>query len=134
MKSFKIYTHPNGRVEAVKQGWSWPAFLFGAFWALFKQLWAIGIGLLAVAVAWGFISLQFHSQAVDLLGNLIGIGIGVVFGIQGNGWREANLSSRGYKAGGIVEAANGESAVAAHANGNNGNDNNAPPPTTMREF
>ncbi|HET7268403.1 MAG TPA: DUF2628 domain-containing protein [Oleiagrimonas sp.] len=131
MKSFKIYTHPAGRVEAVKQGWSWPAFLFGAFWALFKKLWAIGIGLLVIAIIWGIISAQLHSHAVDLLGNLVGIVIGVFFGIYGNGWRESNLSSRGYVAGGVVEAANGESAVAAHANGNPGP---PPTPTTTRQF
>lgn len=39
MKHYKIYEHPAGRIEAVKQGWSWPAFFFVPTWALFKKMW-----------------------------------------------------------------------------------------------
>jgi hypothetical protein len=42
LKDFKIYENPFGDQEAVKQGWSWPAFIFGGFWALWKNLWLIG--------------------------------------------------------------------------------------------
>ncbi|WP_226912943.1 hypothetical protein [Halomonas sp. 3D7M] len=37
MKEFKIYMHPAGMHEAVKQGWSWPGFFFGPIWALVKK-------------------------------------------------------------------------------------------------
>ncbi len=36
MKQYKIYEHPAGAIEAVKLGWSWPAFFFVSIWALFK--------------------------------------------------------------------------------------------------
>jgi hypothetical protein len=46
MKTFKIYEPPTGECEAVKQGWSWPAFFFGPIWALVKTLWGLGVGFL----------------------------------------------------------------------------------------
>ncbi len=41
MKQYKIFKHPNGETEAVKQSWSWPAFFFTWIWALIKKLWVI---------------------------------------------------------------------------------------------
>lgn len=37
MKTYKIFKNPTGQYEAVKQGWSWPAFLFGGIWACVKK-------------------------------------------------------------------------------------------------
>ena len=39
MKQYKIFKHPLGKIEAVKQGWSWPAFFFNWIWALVKKMW-----------------------------------------------------------------------------------------------
>ena len=37
MKTYKIFKNPTGQYEAVKQGWSWPAFFFGGIWACVKK-------------------------------------------------------------------------------------------------
>jgi len=39
MKQYKIFVNPQGTCEAVKQGWSWPAFLFTWVWGIFKKMW-----------------------------------------------------------------------------------------------
>ncbi len=46
MKTFSVYRDRKGMFEAVKQGWSWPAFFFGWIWALVKGLPGLAFGLL----------------------------------------------------------------------------------------
>jgi hypothetical protein len=93
MKQYKIFKHPSGAIEAVKQGWSWPAFLFSFIWAVAKKMWAIGIGLLLLSMI--FISMV--GAGADLLINIVSIIVSVAFGIYGNFLREKNLASRGYE-------------------------------------
>lgn len=108
MKKYKIFIHPSGATEAVKQGWSWPAFLFSFVWAMVKKMWAIGIGLFILSVI--FISMV--GTGADLLINIISIIVSVVFGMYGNSWREKNLESRDFEIKGTVTAANPEEAIA----------------------
>jgi hypothetical protein len=108
MKQYKIFKHPSGVIEAVKQGWSWPAFLFSFVWAVVKKMWAIGIGLFILSLI--FISMV--GKESDLLINGISVVVSVIFGIYGNSWREKNLESRGYEMKVTVTAANPGDAVA----------------------
>ncbi|WP_284337045.1 hypothetical protein [Comamonas sp. NoAH] len=43
MKEFKIFQHPSGEIQAVKQGICWPAFLFTFFgpWLQKCGFWAL---------------------------------------------------------------------------------------------
>ena len=113
MKQYKIFKHPSGNSEAVKQGWSWPAFFFSFIWAMVKKQWALGFAVLV-----GFFVLGFIIGAVgggdssDAIINVIALIINIVFGINGNSWREKNLISRGYEQADTVTAANPEGAVA----------------------
>lgn len=43
MRTFRVYAHPTRGSEAVKVGFSWPAFWFGGFWMLAKKLWGYAI-------------------------------------------------------------------------------------------
>jgi len=78
VKRYSIYLHPTGKIEAVKEGFSWPAFSFVALWALTKKLYLLGcVALLAswfvgMTVGWGW--------AYFVLTSLLG----VVFGVKGN--------------------------------------------------
>jgi hypothetical protein len=110
VKQYKIFKHPSGATEAVKQGWSWPAFLFSFVWAMVKKMWAIGIGLFILSVI--FISMV--GTGADLLINIISIIVSLVFGMYGNFWREKNLDSRGYEMQRTVTAANPEEAIALY--------------------
>lgn len=116
MKVFKIYVNPEGSYEAVKQGWSWPAWLFGVIWSLTKRLWGLSIGVLL-----SFFMLRFIAstggdlgKAIGALMTLGGLVINICFGAYGNQWREANLLSRGFEYKGNVSAANSDSAIALY--------------------
>ena len=115
MKHYKIFEHPAGNIEAVKLGWSWPAFLFGSIWALCTRMWWVGGGVLVAQV---FIIGPFiESAAMEGEGGLIVLFDGLcwaVFGINGNRWRENKLQARGYDYKDIVSAGNPEGAIAPY--------------------
>ncbi|WP_296117595.1 DUF2628 domain-containing protein [uncultured Neisseria sp.] len=94
MKIYKIFKNPAGQYEAVKQGWSWPAFFFGGIWACVKKIWDLGITL----IIWSII-LQFtvRDLSVAHLLFMISLIIKIILGGYGNSLREKNLINRGYQ-------------------------------------
>jgi hypothetical protein len=110
---YKIFKHPSGAIEAVKQGWSWPAFFFSLIWAMVKKMWALGVSVLVAFFVLGFfIGAVGGGKGTEAIINIIGIIVNVFFGMGGNSWRENNLLSRGYELKDTVTAANSESATA----------------------
>ena len=122
MKQYKIYANPQGTYEAVKQGWSWPAFFFSMIWAMVKKMWGLGVGLLVAFFALGFvIGISGAGQGGEVLINIASIIGSIVFGINGNKWRENNLPKRGYEYKETVTAANPEGAIALYMKENTAN-------------
>lgn len=126
MKNYNIYKHSDGKIEAVKQGWSWPAFFFGGIWALIKQLWMVAGLIFAYAIISSIIiqsvtpSYDYYEYSGEdlsqafLLQNislLIQLGIAIFLGVKGNTLREANLIKRGYECIGNINAVNPDSAI-----------------------
>ena len=97
MKHYRIFEHPAGNIEAVKLGWSWPAFFFPVIWALFKKMWWLG----GCVFAFSFLAFLlpdealYESAILDVIA-VIEIVLRFIFGVNGNRWRENNLQSRGY--------------------------------------
>jgi len=119
VKQYKVYANPQGNYEAVKQGWSWPAFFFSWIWAMIKKMWGLGIGVLVAFLVLGFIiGAAGAGSGAEVLVNIAGIIVNIVFGINGNQWRESNLPTRGYEHKGTVTAANPEGAVALYMKDN----------------
>lgn len=116
MKQFKIYQHPDGTRQAVKQGWSWPGFFFGPIWALVKKLWGIGSGLLVLAFV---LSIVPPETDLGLIAAILMLAIYIVCGVNGNNWREKNLVSRGFDHVNSISAANPDGAIALHLKGDN---------------
>lgn len=113
MKQYKIFKHPGGELEAVKQGWSWPAFLFSCFWAIAKKMYLTGIALFALSFILGTIMGQLQmGERGEIALNIISIAVSIIFGLRGNEWREATLHSNGYEEMSIIEAATPQSALA----------------------
>ena len=118
MKTFNVYKHPTKGIEAVKVGFSWPAFFFGFFWMLVKKLWAYA-GTWFVA----YIVLSLIEKVTDLSGEggaqalvyLIRTAgyftLWLVPAFNGNKWREGNLSRRGYELFTTAQAETPEKAV-----------------------
>ncbi len=126
MKQYAIFENNHGQRDAVKQGWSWPAFLFGPFWALYCGFWGLGLGFLALTVC--LTALQAGLQhavgtdasslvSIALFFNMIAISLAVLFGVKGNEWREAKLIRNGYAHLGKVDAINDANAIVASVNG-----------------
>lgn len=116
MKQFKVFKHPSGTIQAVKQGWCWPAFFFNCIWAMFAKMWALGVGYLLAALAFGLIIGASGTGEADVLINVVSIAANIVFGVNGNAWREKNLISRGFELKDTVTAANKDGAVALFLN------------------
>jgi hypothetical protein len=115
MKQYKIYANPQGNYEAVKQGWSWPAFFFSCIWAMVKKMWGLGAGVLIAFLVLGFvIGASGAGSGGDALINIASIIANIIFGVNGNKWREGNLPTRGYEYKETVTAANPEGAIALY--------------------
>lgn len=129
MKNYKIFKHQDGRIEAVKQGWSWPGFFFGLIWALVKKLWNVAGALVAVMIAFWVISFALipnpndytsyyeFEQAMsafnvwDKISTVISLIIAIFIGSKGNSFRESNLLKNGYVLIGTAIAANPDMAI-----------------------
>lgn len=119
MKTFNIYKHPTLGFEAVKVGFSWPAFFFGWLWLLSKKLWGFaGAVFGTILLLLAFAALVGASDARDatVVGYLV-IAIGslalvLLPALKGNDWRETNLSKRGYERCASLQAYTPDHAVA----------------------
>lgn len=85
MNQYDIYEHPHGSIAAVKQGWSWPAFLFAPIWALSKRMWILGGSLLTVGLVATIMSppLLFLFPLSVLYTDLFSEDISMVIGLGG---------------------------------------------------
>lgn len=113
MRVYTVHLHrpllePERDVVLVKEGFSWPAFLFSVLWALWHGLWLVALGLIAVqAVISGI------AAAVNLnpLGDLIlSVGFALIVGFVGGDLRRWTLSRRGFAEAGVVAGENASSA------------------------
>lgn len=112
MTTYKVFTHPSGSTELVKQGWSWPAFLLPPLWALFKRLWGFAAGAMLFGVGFMLVStVTDPDRGVPLLLILAELALRFSFGLNGNSWREANLVSRGFAESRLITVGKGFPAV-----------------------
>lgn len=127
MKQYKVFRHPSGTSEAVKQGWSWPAFFFIFIWAMVKKMWGLGVGVLIGSLVLEFIlntavgtagggadGIVGGVEGGKLLPSIVSFVVNVILGVNGNSWREKNLVSRGFEHMDTVTAANPEGAMALY--------------------
>ena len=93
---------PDRDLVLVKEGFSWPAFLFSVPWALFARLWlaALVVALAMAAVEWVayLIELDPATRAVLSTGVLLG------FGWMANDLRRHRLERAGFVFQGVVAA------------------------------
>lgn len=126
MYNYKIFKDPLGVYEAVKQGWSWPAFFFSTIWAFIKRIWWLGFGLVLLSFLLPSLiaaNLQDMPQEqaiaiINMIGSIITMIIGIILGLYGNLLREKNLLSRGYNYVTTVSAETPERAIALLLAGN----------------
>ena len=110
MRAFHVYGHPIHKFEAVKQGFSWPAFFFGLFWALAKKLW--GIFFVSLVIMGLAVLAEGGSESETAFSGLVSIVLMIIFGVKGNDWRKRKLVKRGFEKLDIVEAKTKDAAIA----------------------
>ncbi len=114
MATYRILEHPLHGPRAVKQGWSWPAFFFGVFWALYKRIWILAASL------FGFIVLSSvlipATVEGQLISNVLFLGLNLTISLKGNQWYASLLETQGFTQQAQVEARNPGDALAVHAN------------------
>lgn len=117
MEEYKIYLSPEGILEAVQQGWSWPGFIFNCIWALANKMWLLGGVLIAIFIAL-FLLIPFSSSptvsGMEIFINIVMLITATVFGFKGNEWKEIRLKSRGYECKGSVKAYRAKEAITAY--------------------
>ena len=123
MKHYKIFENEVGRREAVKQGWSWPAFFFVFIWAFVKRLYVAGAIVLGGVIVVMLLSWKADelftmgdksARSLDQLCESARWIIMVLLGVNGNELRERNLLQRGYILRGVVAALSPSEALASH--------------------
>lgn len=95
-----LYFNPREGVVPVKQGFSWPAFLFGSLWAMAHHMWWPYVWLLlpveaCLALLAGLAQARGAPALAGavLLANLV---FAIVRGHWGNRWYAQSLRRRGY--------------------------------------
>jgi Protein of unknown function (DUF2628) len=84
----------------VKEGFSFPGFIFTALWLLSKQLWLFALGYVAIM---GLIILAFTTFGWPML--VIGLVQGLLaflIGIEGHEWHRRKLARRGFTHAGTI--------------------------------
>ncbi len=105
MKSYTVHTKPNCPPVLQLEGWSWGAAIFGPLWLLAHRAWI-------PAVAFGAAVLLVMALAPPELGQLIGLGFGVLAGLLGRDAVRWSLERRGYQLAHVLAARDEESALA----------------------
>lgn len=126
MKNFYIYKHPIHGFDAVKVGFSWPAFFFGPVWLLAEKLWGfvvLWLGLLfALLLAGGLISQwlpdaeRAFAYALMVVGSA---GLWIVPAFKGNRWKAQSLAAQGYLPHDNIQAKTPTAAVVLSGNSSN---------------
>ncbi|MGH7289010.1 MAG: hypothetical protein ACREI8_13430 [Myxococcota bacterium] len=96
MRTFDLYERA-GQIEAVKQGFSWPAFVFSWIWAFAKGMPWLGAAVvgLDLAFVWAEKRVADGSLLADSLGAAYCVRL-LVVGALANAWRRLSLAGQGF--------------------------------------
>jgi hypothetical protein len=102
MAIYTIYKHDEADlVQAVKLGFSWPAFFFGTFWAAYKLLWLVfSLSLLAVFSMVSIMGMIAGPEAGPPNSELLplwSLAFSALYGAYGNDWVRIDLERQGYQ-------------------------------------
>ena len=100
MKTFEIFFHPKFGFKAVKQGFSWPAFLFTPVWALYKRMWLYAIFFVSVSLVLAYVQSQFEESMMPAAASFslaLRVLVLLVFGVFGNQLFKNELLVKGYR-------------------------------------
>ena len=107
MQVFSIHLRPSAltpdkEVILVKEGFCWPAFFFGPFWALAHRMWFTAIGLLSALIALGLAEAALRLDPMTY--SAVMVGVAAIIGFCANDWRRNALDDRGWELEGLSVA------------------------------
>lgn len=109
MRQYQVYNHPIKGLEIVKDGFSWPGFFFGFYWAIIKRIWFLVLGYSALIL----IGISMKADgAGDNTFSFLGLCAALAVGIWGNRWRGKTLKRHGYEIIASVDAPTRDAAIA----------------------
>ena len=91
-----------GDIVPVKEGFCWPALLFGPLWALYHRMWVLAAGLVSVGV---IIALPPGPLAVFHVQGTAAAAAALLLGFHGNDLRAWSLTAGGFERNGVVSGA-----------------------------
>lgn len=96
-KIYTVHTNswsaaPDGDAVLIKEGFSWPAFLFGPIWALWHGMWRTAIALLLLSAAVS--GAAFFAGLTEAGDFALSMGLQVAMGLWANDWRRYVLARR----------------------------------------
>jgi hypothetical protein len=96
-------TTPDGVAEKavfVKEGFSFPGFIFTALWLLSKQLWLYALGYVVII---GLVILAFSTFGWPMaVFGLVQAMLAFLIGIEGHEWHRRRLARRGFTHAGTI--------------------------------
>jgi hypothetical protein len=115
MATYHVYVHERLPDEAIRDGFSWPGFVLGWFWALRKRLYKVGVSCLVaeIVLVGGFFLAQAAHATLWALGALLAaVLVRAFIGLRGTYWRENSMGWRGFQFAESVQAEDPELAIA----------------------
>ncbi len=103
MKIYTAHLRHDSLPVLVREGWSWPAAVFGPLWLLAKRAWIPGLILLALTLVAG--------RAAPHLSGVFALGFAVLTGLLGPDALRWSLARRGYTMAEVVAARDEDSAL-----------------------
>ncbi len=99
MRHFSVHMAADGDAELVKDGFSWPALLFGPLWLAWRGMWRELAALIGLYVVIGMISGSSPQLAMWLH-----VLVALLLGFEGNSLARAALERKGYEERGVISA------------------------------
>ncbi|MFC1674129.1 DUF2628 domain-containing protein [Pseudomonadota bacterium] len=119
MSVYSVHIRESGNrpdMALVKDGFSWPAAVFGFVWAFVVGAWELGIALVIFQTAMGaLIGLAFEDPAAQ---GVAQIGLAILIGLVANELRRLSLEWRGLREAGTVVADSRDSAERRYLDAN----------------
>ncbi|MEG3616969.1 DUF2628 domain-containing protein [Magnetovibrio sp. PR-2] len=119
MSIYTVHVRDTGiqpTLAVVKDGFSWPAAVFGFIWALVVGAWEVALMLFGVQIGVGFVLELLISDPSALA--VVQIGLAVVIGLVANELRRWHLEKRGLYEDAVVTANNKEEAERRYLDAN----------------
>jgi hypothetical protein len=100
---------PDRDVVVVKEGFSWPAFLFSVAWACWHRLWLVALVLLVGEAAVNAAAMALGLDPISLTATSLGFAL--VVGHVGNDLRRWTLGRKGFLVASVVGGSNADAAM-----------------------